>query len=97
MEVASFLPCKENQPEASQTPTKKEYQTAWALNLNGFDVEEANILRLCGKPQNAPEGYQNRLKVLYSQKAMPGSSRKTCGYIPSLPDRIVDAPEIRND
>ncbi|XP_002750756.1 cell division cycle protein 20 homolog [Callithrix jacchus] len=97
MEVASFLLSKENQPENSQTPTKKEYQKAWALNLNGFDVEEAKILRLSGKPQNAPEGYQNRLKVLYSQKATPGSSRKTCRYIPSLPDRILDAPEIRND
>lgn len=42
-------------------------------------------------------GYQNRLKVLYSQKNTPGSSRKTCRYIPSLPDRILDAPEIRND
>ena len=60
-------------------------------------MEEAKILRLSGKPQNAPEGYQNRLKVLYSQKATPGSSRKTCRYIPSLPDRILDAPEIRND
>uniref|UniRef100_A0A452E1E9 Anaphase-promoting complex subunit 4 WD40 domain-containing protein n=1 Tax=Capra hircus TaxID=9925 RepID=A0A452E1E9_CAPHI len=79
------------------TPTKKEHQKAWALNLNGFDMEEAKILRLSGKPQNAPEGYQNRLKVLYSQKATPGSSRKTCRYIPSLPDRILDAPEIRND
>ncbi|XP_047572763.1 cell division cycle protein 20 homolog [Lutra lutra] len=97
MEVASFLLSKENQPEDSQTPTKKEHQKAWALNLNGFDVEEAKILRLSGKPQNAPEGYQNRLKVLYSQKATPGSSRKTCRYIPSLPDRILDAPEIRND
>uniref|UniRef100_A0A8D0YM38 Cell division cycle 20 n=2 Tax=Sus scrofa TaxID=9823 RepID=A0A8D0YM38_PIG len=97
MEVASFLLSKENQPDNSQTPTKKEHQKAWALNLNGFDVEEAKILRLSGKPQNAPEGYQNRLKVLYSQKATPGSSRKTCRYIPSLPDRILDAPEIRND
>ncbi|XP_010632697.1 cell division cycle protein 20 homolog [Fukomys damarensis] len=98
MEVASFLLSKENQPENSQTPTKKEHQKVWALNLNGFDVEEAKILRLSGKPQNAPEGYQNRLKVLYSQKTTtPGSSRKTGRYIPSLPDRILDAPEIRND
>lgn len=34
----------------------KEHQKAWAMNLNGFDVEEAKILRLSGKPQNAPEG-----------------------------------------
>lgn len=26
------------------------------MNLNGFDIEEAKILRLSGKPQNAPEG-----------------------------------------
>ncbi|XP_072505235.1 cell division cycle protein 20 homolog isoform X1 [Notamacropus eugenii] len=97
MEVASFLLSKENQP-ANNTPTRKEQQKAWSLNLNGFDVEEAKILRLSGKPQNAPEGYQNSLRVLYSQKATPGSSRKkTCRYIPSLPDRILDAPEIRND
>ncbi|XP_005866168.1 PREDICTED: cell division cycle protein 20 homolog [Myotis brandtii] len=98
MEVASFLLSKENNhSENSQTPTKKEHQKAWALNLNGFDVEEAKILRLSGKPQKVPEGYENRLKVLYSQKATPGSSKRTCRYIPSLPDRILDAPEIRND
>ncbi|ELK31141.1 PREDICTED: cell division cycle protein 20 homolog isoform X2 [Myotis davidii] len=98
MEVASFLLSKENShSENSQTPTKKEHQKAWALNLNGFDVEEAKILRLSGKPQKVPEGYENRLKVLYSQKATPGSSKRTCRYIPSLPDRILDAPEIRND
>ncbi|ELK29761.1 Cell division cycle protein 20 like protein [Myotis davidii] len=97
MEVASFLLSKENRSENSQTPTKKEHQKAWALNRNGFDVEEARILRLSGKPQKVPEGYENRLKVLYSQKAMPGSSKRTCHYIPSLPDQILDAPEIRND
>lgn len=37
-------------------PVCQEHQKAWALNLNGFDVEEAKILRLSGKPQNAPEG-----------------------------------------
>ncbi|XP_021260516.1 cell division cycle protein 20 homolog isoform X2 [Numida meleagris] len=75
----------------------EEQQKSWAMNLNGFDVEEAKILRLSGKPQNAPEGYQNNLKVLYSQKTTPASSRKHGRYIPSMPDRILDAPEIRND
>uniref|UniRef100_A0A7M4FHY6 Cell division cycle 20 n=1 Tax=Crocodylus porosus TaxID=8502 RepID=A0A7M4FHY6_CROPO len=96
MEVANFLLTKEND-DSEDTPTKKEQQKTWAVNLNGFDVEEAKILRLSGKPQNAPEGYQNNLKVLYSQKATPGSSRKNGRYIPSMPDRILDAPEIRND
>ena len=57
MEVASFLLSKENQPEDRGTPMKKEHQKAWSLNLNGFDVEEAKIFRLSGKPQSAPEGY----------------------------------------
>ncbi|KAM4642845.1 cell division cycle protein 20 homolog [Discoglossus pictus] len=97
MDVASFLLGKENDP-ADESPTKSEHQKAWEMNLNGFDMEKAKILRHCGKPQNAPEGYQNNLKVLYSQtKATPGSSKKINRYIPSMPDRILDAPEIRND
>ncbi|KAG9462727.1 hypothetical protein GDO78_023246 [Eleutherodactylus coqui] len=96
MDMASFLLTKENEPE-EQSPTKKEQQKAWAVNLNGFDMEDAKILRLGGKSQNAPEGYQNNLKVLYSQKATPGSSKKPGRYIPSMPDRVLDAPEIRND
>nr|XP_033771174.1 cell division cycle protein 20 homolog [Geotrypetes seraphini] len=96
MDVANFLLSKENEI-TEDTPTKKENQKAWALNLNGFDVEEAKILRLSGKSQNAPEEYQNNLKVLYSQRTTPGSIRKASRYIPSMPDRILDAPEIRND
>lgn len=42
-------------------------------------------------------GYQNNLKVLYSQKNTPGSTQKTGRYIASMSDRILDAPDIRND
>ncbi|XP_059343264.1 cell division cycle protein 20 homolog [Ammospiza nelsoni] len=96
MEMANFLLTKENDP-AADSPTKKEQQKAWAVNLNGFDVEEAKILHLRGKPQNAPEGCQNKLKVLYSQKMAPGSSRKNSRNIPSKPERVLDAPEMFND
>ncbi|XP_054145945.1 cell division cycle protein 20 homolog [Melozone crissalis] len=96
MEMANFLLSKENDP-AEDSPTKKEQQKAWAANLNGFDVEEAKILHLSGNPENAPEGYQNNLKVLYSQKMAPGSSKKNSRYIPSKPDRVLDAPEMFND
>ncbi|KAM3659138.1 LOW QUALITY PROTEIN: cell division cycle protein 20 homolog [Ammospiza maritima maritima] len=96
MEMANFLLTKENDP-AEDSPTKKEQQKAWAVNLNGFDIEEAKILHLRGKPQNAPEGCQNNLKVLYSQKMAPGFSRKKSRYIPSKPEQVLDAPEIFND
>ncbi|XP_020638845.1 cell division cycle protein 20 homolog isoform X1 [Pogona vitticeps] len=95
MDVANFLLTKED--SSDDTPTKKEHQKAWAMNLNGYDVEEAKILRLSGKRLNAPEGYQNNLKVLYSQKSTPGSTRKNGRYIASMSDRILDAPDIRND
>ncbi|XP_058659984.1 LOW QUALITY PROTEIN: cell division cycle protein 20 homolog [Ammospiza caudacuta] len=96
MEMANFLLTKENDP-AEDSPTKKEQQKAWAVHLNGFDVEEAKILHLSGKLENAPEGCQNNLKALYSQKMAPGSSRKNSRYIPSKPERVLDAPEMFND
>ncbi|XP_057897986.1 cell division cycle protein 20 homolog [Melospiza georgiana] len=96
MEMANFLLSKKNDP-AEDSPTKKEQQKAWAVHLNGFDVEEAKILHLSGKLENAPEDYQNNLKVLYSQKMAPGFSRKNSRYIPSKPERVLDAPEMFND
>ncbi|XP_052405526.1 cell division cycle protein 20 homolog isoform X2 [Carassius gibelio] len=95
LDVASFLISKENEPMeeiASTTPKQK----AWSVTLNGYDIEEAKILHLGGKPLNAPEGYQNNLKVLYSQVPTPASIKKS-RYISSVPERILDAPDIKND
>lgn len=97
MDVASFLLTKENDPvEANDTAASSESLKAWSMSLNGYNIEDAKILHLGGKPLNAPEGYQNNLKVLYSQVATPASSKKT-RYISSTPDRILDAPQLRND
>lgn len=94
MDVASFLLSKENDTTEANPSTQN--QKAWSVTLNGYDVEEAKILHLSGKPLNAPEGYQNNLKVLYSQVPTPVSVKKT-RYISTLPERILDAPDIRND
>merc|ERR1740128_289711 len=94
MDVASFLLSKENEPIETNTSTQN--QKAWSMTLNGYDLEEAKILHLSGKPLNAPEGYQNNLKVLYSQVPTPVSVRKS-RYISTTPERILDAPDIRND
>ncbi|XP_060909548.1 cell division cycle protein 20 homolog [Labrus mixtus] len=97
MDVASFLLTKENEPvDANSASGTAESQKAWSKSLNGFNMEDAKILHLGGKPLNAPEGYQNNLKVLYSQGTTPASVKKT-RYISSTPDRILDAPELRND
>uniref|UniRef100_UPI003AAAD3DC cell division cycle protein 20 homolog n=1 Tax=Centroberyx gerrardi TaxID=166262 RepID=UPI003AAAD3DC len=97
MDVASFLLTKEADPIDTNNPAGAlENQKAWSVTLNGYNIEEAKILHLGGKPLNAPEGYQNNLKVLYSQVTTPASTKKT-RYISSVPDRILDAPELRND
>ncbi|KAM3656408.1 LOW QUALITY PROTEIN: cell division cycle protein 20 homolog [Ammospiza maritima maritima] len=77
---------------ASRHRNSLEQQKAWAVHLNGFDVEEAKILHLSGKLENAPEGCQNNLKVLYSQKMAPNRRN-----IASKPERLLDAPEMFND
>ncbi|XP_059201427.1 cell division cycle protein 20 homolog [Centropristis striata] len=97
MDVASFLLTKENEPvDTNSAPGTSENQKAWSMSLNGYNIEDAKILHLGGKPLNAPEGYQNNLKVLYSQGATPASLKKT-RYICSTPDKILDAPDLRND
>uniref|UniRef100_W5LJ72 Cell division cycle 20 homolog n=1 Tax=Astyanax mexicanus TaxID=7994 RepID=W5LJ72_ASTMX len=96
MDVASFLLSKENEPAEDSTSAVSSTQKAWSVTLNGCDLEEAKILHLGGKPLNAPEGYQNNLKVLYSQTPTPASMKKT-RYISTHPERILDAPELRND
>ncbi|XP_068427178.1 cell division cycle protein 20 homolog isoform X1 [Clinocottus analis] len=97
MDVASFLLSKGNElVDTANASGTSETQKAWSMCLNGFNLEDAKILHIGGKPLNAPEGYQNNLKVLYSQGATPASVKKT-RYISSTPDRILDAPELRND
>uniref|UniRef100_A0A8C7ZU66 Cell division cycle 20 homolog n=1 Tax=Oryzias sinensis TaxID=183150 RepID=A0A8C7ZU66_9TELE len=97
MDVANFLLTKENEPlDANTAGSTLESQKAWSVSLNGYNIEDAKILHFGGKPLNAPEGYQNNLKVLYSQGSTPASTKKT-RYISSTPDRILDAPDLRND
>lgn len=96
MDVASFLLTKENDSADANNTATSESQKAWSISLNGYNIEDAKILHFGGKPLNAPEGYQNNLKVLYSQVTTPASSKKT-RYISSTPDRILDAPQLRND
>lgn len=43
------------------------------------------------------QGYQNHLKVVYTQTKTPASIKHTSRYIPSAPDRILDAPDICDD
>jgi len=91
----------ENEEEgaAPLSPQKLEYQKKMSQNLNGgCDLADAKILSYTTKPPSAPEGYQNQLRVLYSQsKASAAKNQKPNRHIPSMPERILDAPSFLDD
>uniref|UniRef100_A0A8K9V5M0 Cell division cycle 20 homolog n=1 Tax=Oncorhynchus mykiss TaxID=8022 RepID=A0A8K9V5M0_ONCMY len=84
MDLGSFLLSKKNEPMATNPSTATSNQKAWS------------ILHLGGKSLNAPEGYQNNLKVLYSQVSIPVCPKKT-RYISSVSDSFLKASELQND
>ena len=85
-----------NIQQQALSPSQKDYQHAMNENLNG-DAFNGKIIAYKTKAPSAPEGYQNNLRVLYSQTKMPGSCRKSARHIPQVPERILDAPEILDD
>lgn len=66
-------------------------------NLHGGDINNMRVLSYQVKAPAPPDGYQNPLKVLYSQTKTPASVRASTRYIPQNSDRILDAPEIIDD
>lgn len=79
------------------SPTKREMQRLIGENLYGVDINNVRVLNYRNKAPAAPDGYQNPLKVLYSQTKTPASVKASTRYIPQAPDRILDAPEIIDD
>ncbi len=73
-----------------------------SLASNMLGREDASVghrvLALSEKPPAAPEGYANSLKVLYSQsQGDNGRKVKSTRYVPSAPERILDAPDLVDD
>lgn len=66
-------------------------------NFHGGDINNMRVLSYQVKAPAPPDGYQNPLKVLYSQTKTPASVRASTRYIPQTSDRILDAPEIIGD
>ncbi|KAJ2951190.1 hypothetical protein O0L34_g5582 [Tuta absoluta] len=68
-----------------------------ALGRALTDTEPGRLLQYTCKAPAAPEGYQNRLRVVYSQAKVPSSVKNTSRYIPQAPERILDAPDLVDD
>lgn len=61
-----------------------------------MDISQKRILAFQNKAPAPPENHMNPLRVVYSIKT-PMSMKSGCRYIPTNPERILDAPDIIND
>lgn len=76
---------------------QKEIQKIISENLHGNDISKQKILAYQNKAPAAPEGFQNPMRVLFTQTKTPVSVKTGSRYIPQAPDRILDAPDIIDD
>lgn len=89
---------KENDGEPAKDTTLSQSSNQKAISdaLN-CDISNHRILCFNDKAPVAPEGHANNLKVLYSSSKVSSSCKKSSRHIPTQPERILDAPEIKND
>ena len=99
MDVSSFSLSKENSNQLpSPSPSKQQYQERLAHQMfDGKNPHEAKILAFKQKAPAPKEGHLNQFNVLFSAQASESSKMRAPRHIPSLAERILDAPNIRND
>ncbi|CAK9024010.1 Cell division cycle protein 20 homolog (p55CDC) [Durusdinium trenchii] len=95
---AHFNLMKENSSGASnvmESPTRAEFNKTLA---NSMGAGKSRVLAFKKKAPAPPEGYENNLKVLYTQnKEKLARTSKPARHIPSAPERILDAPDLLDD
>lgn len=62
----------------------------------GMDITKKRILAYQTKAPAPPDSHMNPLRVVYSAKT-PMSTKSGSRFIPTNPERILDAPDIIND
>eukprot|EP00033_Pygsuia_biforma_P000303 GCRY01000371.1.p1 GENE.GCRY01000371.1~~GCRY01000371.1.p1 ORF type:complete len:472 (+),score=85.81 GCRY01000371.1:116-1531(+) len=96
MGLAHFHLTKENShPNADTSPSKEGYKATLANELLDGKTS-SKILSFKSKAPSAPEGYQNNLRVLYTNNNA-GGPRKASRHIAQTAERILDAPELVDD
>jgi cell division cycle 20, cofactor of APC complex len=86
----------ENTETTKTSPKQTDRQKVLCDTLQGCDLKTHRILSYQTKAPAAPESHMNPLRVVYSAKT-PISTKSGTRYIPSSPERILDAPDIIND
>eukprot|EP00003_Mantamonas_plastica_P013672 TRINITY_DN2382_c0_g1_i1.p1 TRINITY_DN2382_c0_g1~~TRINITY_DN2382_c0_g1_i1.p1 ORF type:complete len:571 (+),score=138.23 TRINITY_DN2382_c0_g1_i1:80-1714(+) len=83
--------------EVLLSPKKESYTRTLAENLFSESSSSSKILAFKSKAPAPKEGYQNSLKVLYSQNKSEGRSRKSFRHVPLTSERVLDAPDLVDD
>lgn len=82
--------------ENEETTRENDRQKILSEAMQLGDVNTKRIFSYQEKAPAAPESHQNPLRVVYSIKT-PMSTKSGSRYIPTSPERILDAPDIIND
>lgn len=61
------------------------------------NLDQYRIMCYADKAPVAPEGQANELRVVYSSTKANASGKKATRVIPSIPEKVLDAPEVVND
>jgi cell division cycle 20, cofactor of APC complex len=103
-----FIPNRKNDMDISRLKLSKEndqenssYQNNLENRMFSGQLKEHKILSLTSKAPQAPKGYQNNLRVLYSQNKIGLGEQKeklsVNRVISNTPERILDAPSLVDD
>lgn len=65
-------------------------------SLHGEEIKKKRILAYQNKAPAPPDSHLNPLRVVYSART-PMSTKSSTRFIPSNPERILDAPDFIND
>ncbi|CAL4139176.1 unnamed protein product [Meganyctiphanes norvegica] len=77
---------------------QREYQEKMSENLNDGQSTETKVLSFKNKaPQPKESHHINNLKVLYSAGKPSVPKANSTRHIPSVPERVLDAPELLDD
>lgn len=92
-EAVSF----DDAPESADDNEQDAHSKLIEQEMLGGNVSQSRVLAYKAKAPAPKEGYQNSLKVLYSQSGKRNESVKPVRHIPSAPVKVLDAPDMVDD
>lgn len=97
-EIAHYKVTQEpnNSDNDQNVSPNQDLKRAISTSMHGRDISSMRIISYATKAPPAPEGFHSELRVLYSSGKQSCSSKPN-RYIPQVPERILDAPEILDD